>query len=336
MSKIRILQIADVNKNKASGLSFSIPTLIDGFIKNNIIVTLYNLSNKNNENIKDLLKSHDIIVINSYFRLDHLKILFFLPRKKILILTPRGAFSKKNKYNIQKYIYSIIYWWIIKVRRLRPKIHYLTESESNLSRFRSNKYFIIGNSIKPTEITNVITTKNLTEKINIIYIGRFSLHIKGLDILIEHIEKYNNLYLKNNVEFNLYGPESPGKNKLRNLIFAKDISNVFIHDEVYGEEKKRILSLATFHILVSRSEGFPMSVLESLANGIPQILSKGTNLLPLIDRFKCGYYFDDNLVYKLINIDNNSYKEMQLHSIECAKVHQNIDVAKSTLDAYLK
>src|SRR5690606_3715047 len=101
-------------------------------------------------------------------------------------------------------------------------------------------------------------TKDTFDKINIVYMGRFNTYIKGLDILQKHIVKYNAFYRSNNVSFHLYGPDSKDKGLLMKLFEDHNIDNVFFYNPVYGEEKIKVLDESDFHIMTSRSEGFPM------------------------------------------------------------------------------
>ncbi|MGH2110165.1 glycosyltransferase [Aerococcus urinaeequi] len=57
----------------------------------------------------------------------------------------------------------------------------------------------------------------------------------------------------------------------------------------YKEDKEEILRNSNIMILTSRSEGFPMSVLEALAFGNPCIVTRGTNVMDLIENNQLGW-----------------------------------------------
>src|SRR5690606_3442020 len=265
-----------------------------------------------------------------------LLILFRLPQKSLVIITPRGAFTLKNKNILKKRIYSLLYFSIAKIKRHRLKVHYLTASEFDNSRFKNLPSFVVGNSIMKDSISMKSTRQYSKDGINVIFMGRFNTYIKGLDLLCDHIRRFQSFYESKNIQFNLYGPDSKDKNEIRDYLANNGIENVFIHPPVYGEEKVRVIDKADFHILTSRSEGFPMSVLETLARGCPQILSEGTNMLPLLEENKFGFVFDDDLVTKISELDSDGYLKMTHNAIECAEEHSSKNIALKTFNEYIR
>src|SRR5690606_23009804 len=98
-----------------------------------------------------------------------------------IVITPRGGFTNKNSFIIRKRIYSFVYFQLIRLKKLKAKVHYLTEAEYENSRFKSIPYFIVGNSVQSSNIIKPGLTKDTFDKINIVYMGRFNTYIKGLD-----------------------------------------------------------------------------------------------------------------------------------------------------------
>src|SRR5690606_28867720 len=122
----------------------------------------------------------------------------------------------------------------IRLRRLNIKIHYLTKNEYINSRFNHFPHFIVGNSIRTSDILKNKYLQKLKNKTNIVYIGRFDLKTKGLDLLINHIAKHKYTYDSLPIVFNLYGPRSNDKVVLEQMVKDARLNNVFIHDEVFG------------------------------------------------------------------------------------------------------
>lgn len=335
----KVLQVGNVREKQTSGLSFSIPSLLKGFMQNGMNVDFLNIKNNGLRlNLGGIdIKSYEVIVFHSFFIIQHLLILLKAKKNATIVVTPRGGFTNKNKLIWKKRIYSFIYFKIISLKKLDVKIHYLTQAEYDNSIFKNFRYFIVGNSVPEDSILlSPITKYDNLNQINIVYLGRFHTYIKGLDILLKHIIENREAYMKNSVVFNLYGPESEDKLLLMDLALKNEIENVFFHPPVYGEEKIKVLDTATFHIMTSRSEGFPMAILESLARGCPQILTEGTNMLPLLRKYKFGIEFNENLLVDLLKMDVESYNIMAEQSIVCARNHSSKNIAFETYKEYIK
>lgn len=335
---MKILHFGSVAKNKASGLSFSIPNLIksQNSYKNKEVAFLFNTKIKKNISRTEL-KKYNIIVLHSYFIPLYLRVLMIVPRKTKIIICPRGAFSQQNKFVTKKHIYTFFYFSIIKLRKLNVSIHFLTEGERNRSRFRCNNDFILGNTIQ---------IKNETEKINelgskfyngnIVYIGRFSSHIKGLDLLFELILENKELLEANNIRFDFYGPNSPDKELFMKLVNENNLSIIRFFEGVFNDEKNSVMRKAKFHILNSRSEGFPMSVLESSSFYTPQLLSGGTNLKETMINRNFGLAMDEDVFEKIISLSFIEYKEMALQAYNFALDHSLDNIGEKSLIYYFK
>jgi len=335
----RILQVGMIREDRTSGLSFSIPSLLRGFEKNGIEIDYLNIKeNGLRLSVGDLvLKSYDIVVFHSFFIIQHLFVLLKLKRGTKVIVTPRGAFTNETTFIFRKKLFSFLFLKLIKMRNLNLRIHYLTQNEKIKSRFQEFPNFVIGNSIDRESLgVSKTLRRGLDRGLKIVYMGRFHTYIKGLDQLIAHILKFKESYSNANIEFAFYGPDSNDRREFVRAINNSAITNVFIREPVYGKRKEEVLEQADFHILTSRSEGFPMAVLESLAKGCPQILSQGTNMLPLLEEYQFGVEFNDNLFSYLSNLTDDIYCKLSQNAIECARIHSNENIARKTYQEYLK
>jgi len=336
---MKILHFAGFFNNKASGLSFSVPNLIKSQNSNRIedIAMLHNT--KDGINLRDIdFNLYETFVLHSFFIPGYIKLLFKIPKNKKVIICPRGAFSSSNKYDLKKLIYAFVYFGVIKLRRLNFGIHFLTINEQKRSRFHAKNEFVVGNSIQITNDEQNNPTDHIQRKYNakeIVFIGRFSKHIKGLDNLFLALKKNRDEILKHLIKFTFYGPEIEDKEWLKKYTQNNNLTFVSFFDEVYGEEKEKIFANAMFNILTSRSEGFPMAVLESSAFATPQILSKGTNLQESMLNSNFGIAFNDSFINEISLMKFEDYKIMCQNAQHFARQHSMENIGSKTIKYYI-
>lgn len=167
-------------------------------------------------------------------------------------------------------------------------IHYLTRKElEDSKRFKKQGYVI------PNGVNFVPSTRpnNIETGIKGTYIGRIRLYQKGLDLLIDAVEKEKETVTNYNLTLDLYGPDLNGAvAELENRIQQKGLSDIIrIHDSVFGDEKKRILEQTDVFIMTSRFEGHPMGLIEALSYGIPSLVTEGTNMSVEIEESNAGW-----------------------------------------------
>ena len=141
----------------------------------------------------------------------------------------------------------------------------------------------------PNGIKKIINIEKKIEldKINIIYLGRFDNYYKRIDILLKMIENKKEELQKMNVKFKFFGL---GEN-IKNLEKMGDVLE--INDPIYGEKKYLELLNSDIMILLSRSEGMPMSVLEAFSVGTPCFITKETGIAEWIEKYNCGWVVND-------------------------------------------
>jgi glycosyltransferase involved in cell wall biosynthesis/peptidoglycan/xylan/chitin deacetylase (PgdA/CDA1 family) len=116
----------------------------------------------------------------------------------------------------------------------------------------------------------------------LVYLGRFDVLVKGIDILIEIAR------LLPEMKVDLYGTEDertlPWLNKLRENLPA----NVHFNKPIFGIEKAQMLSRASMYLQPSRWEGFPVSVAECLYLGVPSMIADTLDLAQLFFQHNLG------------------------------------------------
>lgn len=335
---MKILHFGSIYPNKASGLSFSIPNLIhaQNTDKNFPIAYLYNT--KNSINLKNIeLNQYSVIVLHSFFIPGYLKLMIKVPKNLKIIICPRGAFSISNKYGLKKKIYTILYFLILKIRNLNYSIHFLTENEKNKSRFSSNEDFVVGNSIEIQQsAVDIDFLRRKFDNKKIVYMGRFDSKIKGLDLLLMQIIENKEIIKSSGFEFHMYGPDSKDKKGLQSISYNNNLDMVHFHDAIFESEKQEVLNAATFHLLNSRSEGFPMTVLESTKFFTPQLLSKGTNLQETMIKENFGFSVDYKVFENLINLSFEEYKILAINARKFAARHSFKEIGNETNKKYFQ
>ena len=123
------------------------------------------------------------------------------------------------------------------------------------------------------------------------YIGRMDMHIKGLDLLVKAVAETQKNLRENLCIFKLYGPDCyDTKRKLTLLSEELGVGDLIeINGPVEEEKKEKVLLKTDIFIQTSRSEALPMGLLEALSYGIPCLVSCGTGLAGLINKYDAGW-----------------------------------------------
>ncbi len=129
------------------------------------------------------------------------------------------------------------------------------------------------------------------EGLQITYIGRLEVHVKGLDLLLEGVKSAKEQLKDVGAKIDIYGPDYNGRyESVQNLIKETGVEDlVTLHREVSGAEKERVLLNSDVFIQTSRHEGMPMGILEAMSYGLPCLITEGAVLTPFIDGHDAGW-----------------------------------------------
>lgn len=343
--KMRILYVTKLKDSLANGVTSAVSQLVNSICKY-AVVGLVDLNGFTAWAEKDVIvlnvsswKSFmpDIVVFEDPFNS-----LYFPKMAKDLkksnvpyIISPHGCFVKtalKRKALKKRLAMATLF-----KRFLNNCVatQFLCRGEMDKSVVFS-KPIVIPNGIKQDVPCSVRTSlKRLS------FIGRKDLDHKGIDCLLEAVNKTKQLFVDNNLRLNLYGPYDSKKDKLyvEHYLSENHLGNVVIDEGlVFGESKQSVLMNTDLFVLTSRYEGFPMSILEALSYGIPVLVSDKTNMDDIVSANCAGWVCktDPDSIASCLKdvISSGSLSAPSKHARALAETFSWENVSKMTIAKY--
>jgi glycosyltransferase involved in cell wall biosynthesis len=204
------------------------------------------------------------------------------------LVTPHGGFAPQilTRNRLKKSIYSSL----IERPRVRGAagISALTPSEVQEIRLFVPDFrgviSCIPNAVDPDSLNNV-TWVSKCEKPKLVFLGRFDIKHKGIDILIAIARHLPDM------DFHLFGVEDPKTRSELETLKRNSTQNVFFHDPVFGSEKAAVLAAATLYIQSSRWDAFPISIVEAMFIGLPCAIASTLHLARFFECHDLGLVF---------------------------------------------
>lgn len=300
-----ILHICSITNNKASGISKVVPEHFK-FQQKYANVGILNCNKQqieklNNETnvfyLEKTLKiaflpepfNHpDIVVFHGIYIPEFLKLAKELVTNNIpYIIIPHGSLTSnaQNTKKIKKLLGN--YMFFNKFINNAKSIQYLSLNEAQMSKGFKKPSFVLSNGITKAQQTKKTFNQDC---LKLIYIGRYDIYIKGLDMLIEACVKEKNYLETANVTIDLYGTAGDGLDALNKLIIKNDVTNIIkAHDAIFEEEKITELLNHDVFIQTSRTEGQPLGIIEAMSLGLPIIATSGTTFKDIVTENDCGF-----------------------------------------------
>ena len=350
---MNILHICSIGNNKTSGVSNVVPEHFK-YQKKYANVALLNCNKKRIEklskesnvyyldevnsidNLPHPFNKPDLVVFHSYYIIEYIKIYKYLVKMNIpYIIIPHGAFNYKAQG--QKRIKKILGNKLLfdKFYKNSIAIQYLSKEEQKNSYRFKKKSFVMGNGvIIPKKTKEIFSKKGL----RLVYIGRYSIYTKGLDIIIDFANKYKKELIKNNIIIDFYGTGADGIDKVKKLVEDKNVLDIVkVNGPVFDKDKEKVLLAHDMFIQLSRHEGQPLGIMEAMSYGLPVIVSDGTGFGEVVRDNNIGIYFKNDIINKLYNILDNKIilKSMGKSSIVYIKNNYSWErTIKETLRKY--
>lgn len=301
--RITVLHIAHISNDYTSGVSNVVPQLLNW--QNtipNLNVALLNLNSYTPRdatypvyptrriaclpapyNKPDLVVFHEIYRKNFFFLYNELK------KNNIqYVITPHGslnATAQKQHYFAKAILNAVFFKRFIKRARI---VQFLSEQEMKQSkRFETTDARIIPNGI----IMPANPSRKNYQTNNFIFIGRLDIFVKGLDLLVESAYQVAKKLREREAHIKIYGPDCDGSlPKLQSQIEEKGVADLCeLCGPIAPTDKEGVLSNALCYIQLSRTEGFPTTIIEALSYGLPIIVSEGTTWKNLTNAYGIGF-----------------------------------------------
>lgn len=332
---MKILHIIQTKNANGNGVAVAVTNYLKYLSKNND-VALYNLKDdievpkkvslfvcKKFQNIKSLpngFSNPDIVIFNEVYKKEYLKLYKECIRNNIpYVIIPHGCLVKraqKVKW-LKKKIANILFFNNFIKNSIA--IQFLNENEKNNSIYNTHKYIISGNGI------SISSKNNHPKNKHFVFIGRYDVKVKGLDLLLKTIKNNIKWFNENKVVIDFYGRTAGnGLEKLKKMIKKYDISKIVkLNDAIYDVAKEKVLLDSYAFIQVSRHEGQPMGIIEALSYGLPCIVTFGTSFGEYVNENKCGIgiNFDEVELFNAIKkfYDDENFRNLCSHNTRIVK-----------------
>lgn len=311
---MKILHIANIGRNgKIGGLGIAVLQLAEAqrecgsesyvcsFSNHESVINRTDcLFTPNRESFISVLKNikPDIAIINGIYEKEDIWVWKCLKKSRIpYLIVFHGSASSDNakKGYLKKKVANFIFFNHI-IAQAKGVI-YLNDSELKKSVFHkvNENCSIIPNGVNYPKSVGKCRHDDC---INIIFMSRLDYHGKGLDILLPVISRLSKEGWRKHLRFTFYGNAYDETYKK----LQQYGSFVSYEGFVSGNRKTKAFENASINILPSRSEGMPMTILDSLAFGRPCIVTRMTNMAELIEDNSCGWVteLNEEALYKTI------------------------------------
>ncbi|QJE96980.1 glycosyltransferase family 4 protein [Luteolibacter luteus] len=253
------------------------------------------------------------------------------------VVTPNGGWGERVLSGRNRLLKRL--WVMLREKKLWSRaqaIQAVSEAEEKeLSHLPAmGKVTYISNGVKIPPLDQIKGGRSVW-----LFLGRLAIEHKGLDRLITSYARCRQRAgsLPGLV---LVGPDfRDGKAELERLIAEHSLQeHVEIRGPVVGGDKDRLFGEASLFLHTSRWEGMPLSILEAMSRSLPCLLTEGTNMVPLIRKFECGFpagNSEDEIVEAMLLAKDGDLSALGQRARQCIEDNFSWDsVAKKLTTLY--
>jgi glycosyltransferase involved in cell wall biosynthesis len=220
-------------------------------------------------NLHRAIRGADLLVLHSGWTLYNIRAAAVARRLRIpYVLEPRGAYDPHIVH--RKALLKRAWWWSLEKRLVANArgIHVFFEQERpHLEALGyGGRLIVASNGVNPPPDASWDGGSGRY----VLWLGRFDLEHKGLDLLLESIRL---LPTVGRPLLRIQGPDWRGrKERVRRLISAMGLEPwAKLGEPLYGDAKRHVLRAARGFVYPSRWDACPNSVLEAVSLGIPTL-----------------------------------------------------------------
>lgn len=232
----------------------------------------------------------DVLHLHSVFQPDHLWTAHLgVP----FVITPHGGYHPRVIAGGRSHLKKL--WLATHDRRMlraASVVHVLANQEAENIVGLCPQANIQILAVPVREATSAVSGVARSSKAPVVFIGRYDIDHKGLDLLIRAWARLGDE--RGSRELVLAGPGTPRDvGQLEYLAQTEGVAeSVRQIAAVYGKDKEQLLDSASWFVHASRREGLPLGMVEAMQRAVPLIATEETNLADVIRQSSCGFVDD--------------------------------------------
>lgn len=183
--------------------------------------------------------------------------------------------------------------------------------------------------------------KGLSAPLNFVYLGRLSIVHKGLDIVIEAFGKVVAAGLGDRFRLVLAGTtEGDSMEVLKRSAAKLGIQGIEFPGATFGDDKDRLWAESHYFLNLCRYNGFALAAREALAQGLPMLATRESDLGDWVERHNMGAVVPldssglSEAIIRLLDGEEGHYRTMARNAMAFAKDTSWAAVAEALVEEY--